>query len=114
MSNNRNVVMTGGWSDPASRALYETVWPSEPECQAAYEDGRQCGGCSYFAALNSDWGLCAHPSSRHSLETVFEHFTCPSHVPEGWGPHSFTADPDFHCVCGGEARHRQPDDGGPV
>ncbi len=21
---------------------------------------------------------------------------------EGWGPHSFTADPDDHCRCGGE------------
>ena len=38
------------------------------------------------------------------MQTVFEHFTCPSLVNEGWGPHSFTADAEFHCRCDGQAR----------
>jgi hypothetical protein len=46
-----------------------------------------------------DWGLCCHPRSRHFAETTFEHFTCPSQTPEGWGPHSFSDDPEFHCRC---------------
>lgn len=108
MEGNRNLVVINGWSNPASQALYEAQWPLEPDCQAAYNDGRQCGGCSFFAAINADWGLCAHPMSRHQLETVFEHFTCPVHVAEGWGPHSFSTDPGSHCLCGGEADHWRP------
>ena len=103
MSGNLNKIVTDDWSDPASRALYEAQWPHEPKCLLAYQEGRQCGGCNFFAPFNVDWGLCANPASRHRLETVFEHFTCPSHVEEGWGPHSFTADTDYHCLCKGEA-----------
>ena len=105
---NRNVVVTADWSDPASRALYEASWPGEPNCQAAHDEGRQCGGCSFFAPFGTDWGLCIHPQSRHRLETLCEHFTCPAQVPEGWGPHSFSADPDSHCLCGGEADYWRP------
>ncbi|MGL6094292.1 MAG: hypothetical protein ACRC7O_00640 [Fimbriiglobus sp.] len=108
MDGNRNVIVTGDWSNPASRALYEAQWPGEPGCQLAYHEGRQCGGCSFFAAFDADWGLCAHPGSRHRLETVFEHFTCPTQVPEGWGPHNFSTDPDSWCLCGGEADYWQP------
>ncbi len=25
----------------------------------------------------------------------------PAHVNEGWGPHSFSEDPEFHCRCQG-------------
>jgi hypothetical protein len=100
---NGNRIATDTWSDPRSALLYQERWPDEPDCRDRHARGVQCGGCSFFAPLNSDWGLGTHPGSRHTLETVFEHFTCPAHVPEGWGPHSFSADPDFHCRCGGEA-----------
>lgn len=108
MGGNRNLIVLGDWSNPSSRALYEARWPGEPQCQTWYQEGRQCGGCSFFAPLDSDWGLCAHPQSRHRLETVFEHFTCPSQVREGWGPHSFSTDPDDHCVCGGDTAFWRP------
>jgi len=108
MGDNRNVIVTDDWSNPASRTLYVAQWPDEPDCQIAYREGRQCGGCSFFAAFDREWGLCAHPQSRHWLETVFEHFTCPAQMPEGWGPHSFTADLDSHCLCGGEADYWRP------
>ena len=55
-----------------------------------------------FCRLQSGLGLCCHARSRHHCETVFEHFTCPSYVHEGWGPHSFTEDSEFHCRCEGE------------
>ncbi len=102
MAGNRNVIITNGWSNPESERLYLSKWADEPVCQALCEDGRQCGGCSFFAAFDKDWGLCCHSDSRHHLETIFEHFTCPKYVHEGWGPHSFTTDASFHCRCGGE------------
>jgi hypothetical protein len=100
---NSNRVITDTWSNQDSQTLYESKWPDEPATRASYEEGNQCGGCSFFAAFNEDWGLCANAKSRHHLETVFEHFTCPAFVNEGWGPHSFTCDPSFHCRCGGES-----------
>ena len=98
---NTNQIITDSWSNKSSEQLYAQKWPGEPAVQAACANGDQCGGCSFFAAFNSDWGLCANPKSRHHLETVFEHFTCPGFVAEGWGPHSFTDDRDLHCRCGG-------------
>lgn len=98
---NKNRIKTNGFSSAASERLYRDGWPEEPGCKAKYEDGAQCGGCSFFAKLNYDWGICCHHKSRHFTETVFEHFACPSHIDEGWGPHSFNEDPAFHCRCGG-------------
>lgn len=87
---NANVVYTTGFSNRASEKLYRAKWPQEPEVASKCERGVQCGGCSFFAKFNADWGLCCHGRSHHHLETVFEHFTCPSQIEEGWGPHSFT------------------------
>jgi len=101
MNDNRNVVATTAFSSAASEAMYKANWPDDPVACGLYGEGIQCGGCSFFAKFNSDWGLCANARSRHHLETVFEHFTCPAHVNECWGPHSFTENADFHCRCGG-------------
>ena len=87
---NSNHIATDHFSNPASEAMYFSQWQDEPEiAENFYFNGKQCGGCSFFAKFNSDWGLCCHPNSRHHLETVFEHFTCPSFVDEGWDAHRF-------------------------
>lgn len=101
MGDNQNSIVTKTWSNPASAELYVLKWPNEPNVREQCEQGNQCGGCSFFAPFNEDWGLCTHAASRHHLETVFEHFTCPAFVNEGWGPHSFSTDSEFHCRCGG-------------
>jgi hypothetical protein len=101
MGDNRNQIIVNNWSNPASQSLYMSGWTNAPLYKEKYENGQQCGGCSFYAEFNADWGLCAHEKSPHYLETVFEHFTCPEMVNEGWGPHGFTTFPEFHCRCGG-------------
>lgn len=86
---NRNHIVTEGFSNSESDKLYRLNWPNEPEIAKAYREGQQCGGCTWFAPFNADYGLCCNREGRHSLETVFEHFTCPSYDGEGWGGHSF-------------------------
>lgn len=87
---NGNQIVTDRFSNPVSETLYQTRWQNEPAtAENFYHKGKQCGGCSFFAKFNEDWGLCCHRDSRHQLETVFEHFTCPSYVDEGWAAHSF-------------------------
>jgi hypothetical protein len=98
---NENEIILKRFSNPESEKLYKDEWPDEPEIHIKYRHGEQCGGCSFFAEFDEDWGLCCNPSSRHKYETVFEHFTCPSHVNEGWGPHGFTKHEEFWCKCGG-------------
>ncbi len=95
---NTNRVKTKGFSNIESERLHSQRGRSDLSQDEIY---LQCGGCSFYAAFNQDYGLCCNPSSRHLTETVFEHFTCPSYVDEGWGPHSFTADTTFHCKCQG-------------
>jgi len=85
-----NRICTTGFSNPATCRLYKSGWPNKPGVRRMYHAGIQCGGCSFFAAFNADWGLCCRRTSRHWLETVFEHFTCEKHVNEGWGAHSFS------------------------
>jgi len=91
---NQNQIECGKFSNPDSEAMYLEKWPAEYNIRRKYESGLQCGGCSFYAPFNSDWGLCVHPKSRHRFETVFEHFTCPAHVNEGWGSHSFSENPE--------------------
>jgi len=87
---NANRIITDRFSNPASEAMYQAHWPNEPEiAEQFYGSGKQCGGCSFFAPFDEDWGLCCHPASRHHLETVFEHFTCPAYVDDGWDAHHF-------------------------
>jgi hypothetical protein len=87
---NKNQIITDRWSNDDSQRIYQSRWPNEPNVRAQYEEGQQCGGCSFFAPFNYDWGICCHSKSRHHLETVIEHFTCHAYVNEGWEAHSFS------------------------
>jgi hypothetical protein len=40
---------------------------------------------------------------------VFEHFTCPTIVNEGWGPHSFSDPPDEEYYSQFDAEHDVPE-----
>lgn len=96
---NDNRVRTDAFSNLASYEMYVNEWPNDPKSRDLFRNGFQCGGCSFYAEFNMDWGLCCHLKSRHFKETIWEHFTCPAHVAEGWGPHSFTEDRGHHCRC---------------
>ena len=96
---NTNVIFTNGWSCLNSLKLFDKKWHQEPEIWGKYYMGKQCGGCSFFAKFDCDFGLCCHHKSRHFTETVFEHFTCMNHINEGWEAHSFTEDTICHCLC---------------
>lgn len=81
---NQNKVSLSQFSNPETAAIYKAkgpVWDA------------QCGGCSYYAKLNADYGLCCHQKSHHHLETVLEHFSCKSIVRESWSYHSFQEQP---------------------
>jgi hypothetical protein len=107
---NQNTIETTTWSNPDSRALYEHEWPDEPSVRQQYLDGQQCGGCSFYAPFNADYGLCCNEASRHSLETVFEHFTCPAFMSEGWGAHSFgMIDLDEKITIVTNGKHQMPE-----
>ena len=87
---NRNSLVVQGFSNSESEKRCRLGWPGEPAIKALYDDGRQCGGCSFYAPFDSDWGLCCHRTVRHFTETVFEHFACAGQVDEGWDAHSFS------------------------
>ena len=94
---NRNSIVTETWSNPESERLYAASWPAEQGLFERYQDGEQCGGCAFFAPFNADYGLCCYAKSQHHLETVFEHFTCPVFVNDGWDAHTFRdCDMDDH------------------
>ena len=86
---NQNTIVTETWSNPKSERMYLEQWPDDPGLFERYEEGEQCGGCAFFAPFNADYGLCCYGESRHHLETVFEHFTCPVFVNDGWDAHTF-------------------------
>ena len=81
---NANRIFTEGFSNLETRELYRK--------KAHIDDRIQCGGCTFYAIFNSDWGLCCNSKSHFYLETVFEHFGCAKNIFEGWDCHSFQED----------------------
>jgi len=85
---NQNKIIMDKFSNPKTIKAYHEYESKRDEMDES-EIYYQCGGCSFFAPFNSDWGLCCYHKSDHHLETVFEHFTCSHHVDENWESHSF-------------------------
>jgi len=88
---NTNKITTNNFSNPNTKQLYLKGYEkNNPKLfKKMTENCDQCGGCSCFAPLNADYGICCNSLSKCYLETVFEHFTCITFVSEGWGSHSF-------------------------
>lgn len=51
---------------------YETALPKAETDGGGY----QCGGCRYFAALDSDYGICCNTQSVNDGRVTFEHGGC--------------------------------------
>ncbi len=101
---NLNTIKTDGFSSLEAQALFHSGFAADADARRVHEQGGQCGGRSFYAPFNDDFGLCCHRASRHVTETVFEHFTCSSFVDEGWGVHSFSTKAERHCKCQGRSR----------
>jgi hypothetical protein len=86
---NANKVVTDGFSNPDSEFEFQNGYPSDSKARELAAESYQCGGCSYFAPLNADYGMCCNSKSPCHLETVFEHFTCSEIDIESWAYHSF-------------------------
>ena len=90
---NTNHIITNDFSNPETKALYVDGYSQNKALhQQMTEDCLQCGGCSCFAPLNADYGICCNRLSPYHLETIIEHFSCEKIVNEGWGTHSFSED----------------------
>lgn len=100
-----NKITDDDWSNQRTKKMYLNRFPDEPDLKRkAFDDCHQCGGCSFFAPFNLDFGLCAHPDSRHYCETVFEHFTCGDHIAECWLHSSFAMNPEIGSCCDDQLR----------
>lgn len=78
-------VSQGGWASrwvttrelraARSRWIDQEYKASPPE--VAEEGGSyQCGGCRFFLALDSDYGICANVASPYDGRITFEHIGC--------------------------------------
>jgi len=72
-TDNRNRLVTEGWSSEASRVLFRSCWRDdrdEAEIRGQVARDETCKNCAYFGPLDQEWGLCLSPRSRHRLETL--------------------------------------------
>lgn len=78
-------VSQGGWAyrwvttrelrAALNRWVSQEYKASPPEVTVA-AGAYQCGGCRFFLALDSDYGICGNAASRYDGRIVFEHIGC--------------------------------------
>jgi len=82
-------VSEGGWNgrrwlttDELWRALDRWVraaYATAPKSSSPGWVEHQCGGCRYFSAFDSDYGLCCNLKSPNDGKVTFEHAGCSQH-----------------------------------
>lgn len=82
----RIFIEEGGWCGPkwmttdelwaALERWVKHSYESAPPESAQFGGAYQCGGCRYFGAFDSDYGLCCNPKSPNDGHVVFEHGGC--------------------------------------
>ena len=89
---NTNVIFTTGFTDQDSHKRYKNEWPGgNRRCWKSTSEACSVEAVhtlQYLIAITACAAICNHVTR---LETISVHFTCPSHVEEGWGAHSFAA-----------------------
>lgn len=78
------VVSRGGWYHGRSWLTAKDIKAAEKRWadrsyRRAPEEDYQCGGCKYFAALGSDYGICWCEDSSLDGAITFEHGGCNQH-----------------------------------
>lgn len=77
----------GGWAlgrkpTPAQIKAAERRWVKRSN-ETRHPDDEdwefQCGGCTFFAALGADFGICWNEASPLDGSIAFEHGGCPEH-----------------------------------
>jgi hypothetical protein len=76
----KNQIELEDWSEKVSLNLFLERWKGNEITQDLYKRGYQCVNCYGYRQFNDDWGLCVNPKSFHFKETIFEHFTCETHL----------------------------------
>lgn len=72
---------TAGQINAAERRWIDRSFTTRP---ADDEDAvYQCGGCSFFAALGADFGICWNEASPLDGNVSFEHGGCAAHSGRG-------------------------------
>lgn len=81
----RITVSQGGWTSQwvstrelraALRRWIESEYKANPPEVSEQAGPYQCGGCRFFLALDSDYGICANTDSPYDGRIVFEHIGC--------------------------------------
>lgn len=77
-------VTRGGWYGGRALSNDERRDAEKRWVDRSYEhradESRQCGGCAYFAATGSDFGICVNPASPLDGSITFEHGGCTAHA----------------------------------
>jgi len=66
------------WLSTLDLRAAEQRWIERSYAHRADED-LQCGGCRYFAATGSDFGICTNGASLLDGQITFEHGGCNAH-----------------------------------